>query len=96
MGRLGRFQPVPKARDLPGESLQLLEMCCGERFEARRARAGETHPDDSVIVRIAPSDDESCARGAIDQTDDAVVAQEEVVGHFADRRAPLVTVAADG
>jgi len=49
-----------------------------------------------VIVGIALSGDESRALGAVDKTDGAVVAQEEVVGHFADRRAPLVTVASDG
>ena len=94
--RLDRRQSVPKTRDLPGESFELLEVNRRQGFEARRARAGETHSDDPVIVRIPCSNDESRAFGAIDETDDAVVAQEEVVGHFADRRAPLVTVASDG
>lgn len=49
-----------------------------------------------MIVWVARSNDESCALGTIDETDDAVVAQEEVVGYFADRRAPLVAVASDG
>jgi len=94
--RLNRCQAVPEAGDLPGEPFELLEMYCGEGLEARCASIGEAHSDDSVIVWVARSKDESCALGAIDETDDAVVAQEEVVGHFADRGAPLVLVASDG
>ena len=96
MCRLDRCQTVPEAGGLPGESFELLEMGRGEGLEARRSRAGETHPDDPVIVWVTGSNDESCALGTIDEADDAVVAQEEVVGHFADRRAPLVTVTSDG
>lgn len=94
--RLDRRQSVPKTGDLPGESSELLQVNRREGFEARHAGAGETHSDDPVIVRIPCSNDESRALRAIDETNGAVVTQEEVVGHFADCRASLVTVASDG
>jgi hypothetical protein len=66
----------------------------GEGLDALGPPRRESQADDSLIVVVVGSLHQPCSDGAVDELDDAVVAQEEVVGHLADRRRR--SVAADG
>jgi hypothetical protein len=64
---------------------------CGQLALAG-GREGEA--DDAVVLTIGDAAHESGLAGAVDELDDAVVAQQEMVGDLADRR--RATVPADG
>ena len=91
---LDRAEPFP--RELGGESLEFLEMLSRKSLEPFSPFIGEMQSDDTVICRIPQPLYQPRLFCPIDQTDDAVMAQEEIVGHFADRRTPWVGVTADG
>lgn len=57
---------------------------------------GHGHPHDAMVVLVAVLDDEARCLGSIDETDRAVVTQQEVLGHIADRREFIACMAADG
>ena len=71
-------------------------MGLGERLEAFGPRRGELQPDDSVVLGIADPFDQLGRHGPVHQTDRAVMAQEQIVGRFADGRATAVRMSTDG
>ena len=52
-------------------------MCTAQLPQAARARRGESQPNDPVIDRVRPAVDEARVRGTIDESDRAVVAEEQ-------------------
>ena len=67
-----------------------------QRLETLAPRRGELQPDDPVVLGVAHPLDQPGRYGPVDEADGAVVAEEEVVGHLADRRPPVVGVPSDG
>lgn len=70
-------------------------MCKRERSQRLRSVLGETYVHDRVAARIAPASDQPSALRAIDEADDAVMAQHEHVGELADRRSAARVATAD-
>lgn len=60
------------------------------------ANAGVAQPDadDALVLDVVDPLDQTCGDGSIHELDDAVVSEQQVLGHLADRRRPTVT--ADG
>ena len=73
------------------EAAQLVDVEGRELAEARLTLGAEGEAHDSVIVRVDRTRDESGPLGAANQLDDAVVAQQEMVGDVSDRRRSVVT-----
>jgi hypothetical protein len=90
---LDRAEPFP--RELGGESLEFLEMLSRKSLEPFSPFIGEMQSDDTVICRIPQPLYQPRLFCPIDQTDDAVMAKEEIIGYFADGRSPEVGVPAD-
>jgi hypothetical protein len=82
-----RVEPGPE----PGE---LLEVGAGEGLDPSLADWGEQQPHDPLVVVVVHALDEPGGDGAVHELDDAVMAQEQVVGDLADRRR-AAAVAAD-
>lgn len=93
--RLVRLEILPGRREVEREAFELLDVEGGERLESLRTHSGEREADDPVIVVVPDADHETGLDGAVDETDRAVVAEQEVVRHLADGRPSRVTVAAD-
>lgn len=69
-------------------------MGLGECFDTLVARARQVESYDALVFLVMDALDESCDDGAIDQFDDAVVAQQQVIGDVPDGRG--FAVASDG
>lgn len=80
---------------MDGETVQLVEMGGGERLESARSGVGELQSENTVIAVITDPADEPRCVGPFDQPACAVVSQQEIVGHLADRRATAVGVSAN-
>ena len=76
--------------------MQLLHVGGRERLQMLLALGGELQPDDPLVLGVAAAGDQARLLGPVDQADGAVVAEQEVVGHLADRRPARVGVAPDG
>ncbi len=48
-----------------------------------------------MVIGIPDANDEACSVSSVDEADRAVMAQQEVVGHFADCGAPGIGMPAD-
>lgn len=90
---LNRPQPFPG--ELGGESLQFLEVLSREAFQPLSSLVGKVQTNHSLIGCVPRSLYEAGLVRPIDQTDHAVMAEEEIVRHFADRRTPGVGVPPD-
>jgi hypothetical protein len=66
-------------------------MGLGECLDPRRAGTREAHTHHAVVVGIGYSFDEPGRCSAVDELDDAVVAQQQVTGDFPDRRRRALT-----
>jgi hypothetical protein len=55
----------------------------------------QTEPDDALVVAVGAAPDQSQRFCPIDQTDRAVVPDQEHLGHLADGRSPRIAVPAD-
>jgi hypothetical protein len=66
----------------------------GERFDTLLAGGRQVEPDDTLILRIVDALDQPRRDGSIDQFDDAVVAEQQMIGNIPYRRSS--TVASDG
>jgi chloride channel protein, CIC family len=73
------------------EAAQLVHVEGRELTEARLTLGAEGEAHDSVIVRVDRTRDEPGPLGAADQFDDAVVAQQQMVGDVSDRRRAVVS-----
>lgn len=80
---------------MDGEIVQFIEMGGGERLEPACPGVGELQSNDPMITVITDTADQPRSVGAFDQAAGAVVSQQEVFGHVADRRAPAVRVPTD-
>lgn len=74
---------------------ELVHVDCGERIELVRSGLGERDPHDALIVWVDGALDQPSVDGAVDQSDRAVVTQDEVAGDLADGRACRVGVTLD-
>jgi hypothetical protein len=72
-----------------------LEVQFGQRLEATGAVFGEREAGGASMVGIGRAFDETFCFGSVDETDGAVVAQQEVAGNVPDRRAGRAWVAFD-
>jgi len=79
-------EPLP--REAASESFELLEMLGRQSLQPFRSFIAEVQPHDTVVRRISRPLHEPGLLCPIDQTDDAVMAEEEIVRHFADGRTP--------
>ncbi len=71
---------------------QLLEMQPGEPAQHTRAGSSQAQSNQTMIVAVGSALDERGRLGPVDESDHAVVAEQEVVGHLADgRRAARVS-----
>jgi hypothetical protein len=75
---------------------EFLEVQLAERLQLARAPFGQVQADHALVVCVGAAGYQSGGLGAIDESDGAVVAQQQVVGDVADGRAARVCVAADG
>jgi hypothetical protein len=82
-----RIEPGPQAR-------QLLEVGAGQGLDPRLASLRQPQPDDPLVVVVGHPRDQAGGDGSIDEPDDAVVAEQQVIGDLTDRRG--TAVAADG
>ena len=57
---------------------------------------GQLQPNKASVACVGQAADQAGLRGAVDQLDCAVVAQEQVLGHVADSRRSGAVMAADG
>jgi hypothetical protein len=80
---------------LSGESLQLVEVLGRETFQPFSSLVGKVQTNNSLIRCVPGALYEACLVRPIDQADHAVMAKEEIVRHFADRRTPWVGVPTD-
>ena len=60
------------------------------------AAGSEAQADDPVVVTVLTAADEPRGLGPVDQPDRAVMAQEQVLGHVADRRPTLIGMPSNG
>jgi hypothetical protein len=60
------------------------------------AAGSELQPNDPVVVAVLKPADEPSALRPVDQADRAVMAQEQVLGHVADRRAAPIGMTSNG
>ena len=67
----------------------------GERFEAAGAVLGEGETNRAAMVGVGCACDEARGFRAVDEPARAVVLEQEMAGDVADRRAALISVAAD-
>lgn len=89
-----RRQVRPERVEAWSQARELLEVSCGEPFHAPRTLGGQFQPDDPLIGDVCDALDQSAVDRSVDELDHAVMAQQEVVSGFADRRCPAV--ASDG
>ena len=78
-----------------GEAGDFLEVQLGQRFEPLGAVFGEREAGGASMVRVGGAFDETLRFGAVDETDGAVVTQQEVAGDVPDRWASRAWVAFD-
>ncbi len=71
-------------------------MLGGQRFKALASLRRELQTNNPMIFGIADPLDETCGNRPVDESYGAVMAQEQIVGHLAHRRAPSVAVTPDG
>ena len=76
--------------------MQLLHVGSRERLEALLALGRQLEPHDPLVLGVAAAGDQARLLGPVDQADGAVVAEQEVVGHLADRGPAPVRVAPNG
>ena len=60
------------------------------------AAGSEVQPDDPVVVAVLNPADEPGGLRSVDQPDRAVMAQEQVLGHVADRRTAPIGMTSNG
>ena len=70
-------------------------MLRGERSENASTGRSEPQPHHAPVVVVGPPRDETRHRGAVDESDGAVVAKSEVVRYVSDGRAAPVGMTAD-
>ncbi len=79
-----------------GEPLELLAVELGERLEPLGAGRGQLQADDPVVLGVAVPLHQPSRVGPVDQSDRAVVPEQQVVGHLAHGGAAAVAVPPDG
>ena len=73
MGPLHGTQSFPSARQLWGQTLQLLKMESRQRLQALSTLGCETQPDNAMVARVPFPDHQADFVGSIDETDHAVM-----------------------
>ena len=81
---------VPEARELRPKPRQLLEVRAGEGVHLANAGVAQPDSDDARVVDVVDPFDQTSGDGSIHELDDAVVSEQQVLGHLADRRRPAV------
>ncbi len=69
-------------------------MRSGQGSEVGLRRRCQLDPDDPVVVRVGDPVHKSCLLRSVDKLHDAVMTEQEVLGHLADRG--WATVPSDG
>ena len=93
---LARQEAPPRTGQRATQPAELLEVELGQRLKALATGRGELQAHDAVVVGVTDPLDQAGRVGPVHQSDRAVVAEEEVVGHLPDGRATTVGVTADG
>jgi hypothetical protein len=75
--------------------LELFHVERREAFETAPAHGSEAKPDRTPIRGIRASTDQARVLRSIDQFHNGVMAKQQVLGHFTDRRTPSIRVGTD-
>src|SRR5690606_28838597 len=65
---------------------ELLEVGGRQRIDLASSGAGESEPNDPLVVGVVDALEQPRGLGAVDELHGAVMAKEQVLGHLADRR----------
>src|SRR3954454_7613986 len=90
------LERLPEGVHGGSEVAQLLEVLLAEGFELLGAAGGEPETDDAVVLGILGALEQLGGHGAVDESDGAVMAQEQVVGDVSDGRSGRVVMTSDG
>jgi hypothetical protein len=96
MGWLVRVEIFPGTGKVGSEPLQLFEVKFRKRFESRLTFGGQSQPNGPQVLFVAGAGHKSRFIGPVDETDHAVMAEQQIVRDFADSRAPRFWVASNG
>ena len=96
MQGLARQEAPPRAGERATQPAELLEVEVGQCIQALAAVRGELQAYDAVVPGVAHPLDQPGRVSPVHESDRAVVAEEEVVGHLPDGRTAPVGVATDG
>jgi CBS domain-containing protein len=92
----GPAGPGYQVVERPGQLAQLGQVRLGQLGDEPVSGLGELHPDHPRVLDVGAAPDEPGHRGAVDQLDRAVVAQQQVVGEVADGRRGVTGMPFDG
>src|SRR5579871_941504 len=92
----GRFEPLPQRFERRRQATELAEVRPGEPPEHGVAVRRRPHAHQPTVGGVGHAAHETGGDGAVDQLDDAVVAEQEVLREVADGRPATVIVPAHG
>ena len=95
MRTLDGGEAPPRCGKFESQTLQLFEVQGREGFEPRGAVLGELQAYDTTVTGTAGAHHESATFSAVDESDRAVVLEQKVVRHLADRGPARIVVSAD-
>ena len=89
-------QPVEQRPQLRRELTQLGEVRARQLLQSPLPRGSQLEAHQPVVTRVDAAADEPRGRGTVDESDDAVMPEEQRVGDVANRRSGRISGAADG
>ena len=92
MGALDRAKVLPRAGEMGSKSLELFEVERRKHFQSLGALFGQMQTHHPMVVVVSGPSDQTRRVGTVDETDGAVVQEEQVVSDLSNGRATRITV----
>lgn len=92
MGPLGWAKVLPRPGEMWSKPFELFEVESGQHLQSLGSLPREPQPNHSMVVLVPGPIYQTGGVSTVDETDCAVVQQQQIVSHLADGRATRITV----